>query len=453
MDAEELFAGICERIPDAMARHKVPGVALGIVCEGREFTKGFGVTSVRHPLPVDEKTLFQIGSTTKTFTATAVMRLVEAGKLALDQPIRTYLPDFTMRDPEVASRVTMRHLLTHVGGWEGDFFPDTGNGDDALARYVKLMADLPQLTPLGTILSYNNSAFSLAGRVVEAVTGKTFEAALNDLVLAPLGLRHSFLFPTDAMTHCFAVGHATVGDRIVVLRPWQVTRACASAGGIAASMKDQLRYARFHLGDGSTEDGARILSSESLAMMRTPGDAGMLDVRMGLAWMTRDTGGIRRVFHGGGTYGQISAFTMTPARKFAVALATNSMNGGLLNLDVTKGLVAKFLGDDKPEPAEIPMTPDQMAEYAGRYTRSMGGDIEIKTEAGKLMLQAHPKGGFPTADTPPGPTPPPFRIGLVGTDRIAMVEPPFKDIQGEFIRNPDGSIAWLRWGSRIHARV
>ena len=104
MDVEELFSSLCDRIPDAMAKHKVPGVALGIVSEGREFMRGFGVTNVRHPLPVDENTLFQIGSTTKTFTATAVMRLVEAGKLALDQPIRHYLPDFTMRDPEVTTR-------------------------------------------------------------------------------------------------------------------------------------------------------------------------------------------------------------------------------------------------------------------------------------------------------------------------------------------------------------
>ena len=98
------------------------------------------------------------------------------------------------------------------------------------------------------------------------------------------------------------------------------------------------------------------------------------------------------------------------------------------------------------------MTPSQMAEYSGRYTQA-GSDIEIKTDAGKLMMQPHPKGGFPTKDTPPGPTPPPFRVGLVGEDRIAMIEPPIKDIQGEFIRNPDGSIAWLRWGSRIRARV
>jgi len=453
MDVEELFSGICDRIPDAMAHHKVPGVALGIVCEGREFMKGFGVTNVRHPLPVDEKTLFQIGSTTKTFTATAVMRLVEAGKLALDEPVRRYLPDFRMSDPEVTSRLTTRHLLTHIGGWDGDFFPDTGNGDDAIARYVKLMAELPQRTPLGTILSYNNAGFSVAGRVIEVVTGKTFEAALKELVLDPIGLKRSFMFPTEVMTHRFAVGHATIADKIIVLRPWQLTRANGPAGGIAASMIDQLRYARFHLGDGTAEDGTRILTRESIAMMQTPGNAAMLDIKMGLAWMTRDIGGVRRVFHGGGTYGQLTAFTMTPARKFALALNTNSMSGSLLNLEVTRGLVARFLGNEEGEPAELPTTPLQMAEYSGRYTRTLGGDIEIKADGEKLMMQLHSIGGFPTANTPPGPTPRPFRIGLIGEDRIAMVEPAFKDIRGEFIRNPDGSIAWLRWGSRIHARV
>ena len=87
---------------------------------------------------------------------------------------------------------------------------------------------------------------------------------------------------------------------------------------------------------------------------------------------------------------------MTPARKFALALDTNSMSGSLLNLDVTKGLVAKFLGNEEPEPAELPMTPSQMAEYSGRYTRALGGDIEVKTEGDKLMMQLYPIGGFPT---------------------------------------------------------
>jgi CubicO group peptidase (beta-lactamase class C family) len=141
------------------------------------------------------------------------MRLVEEGKLSLDEPIRTYLPDFTMRDPAVAEGATTRHLMTHTGGWEGDFFPDTGYGDDALAKFVNLMAQLPQLTLLGTVCSYNNAGFSLAGRVIEAVTGKTCEAALKDLVLRPLGLKRSYLFPAHVMLHGFAVGHTTIADK------------------------------------------------------------------------------------------------------------------------------------------------------------------------------------------------------------------------------------------------
>jgi CubicO group peptidase (beta-lactamase class C family) len=228
MTAEELFNSICERIPEALIRQKVPGVALGITCDGQDFVRGFGITSIDHPLPVDENTLFQIGSTTKTFTATAVMRLVEQGKLTLDEPIRTYLPDFSMRDPEVTERVTMRHLLTHTAGWQGDFFPETGNGDDALSNYVRLLAGLPQLTRLGTVWSYNNAAFSLAGRVIEVLADKPYEAALKDLILKPLGLKRSYLFPTEVMIHRFAVGHAVGGERPTVLRPWQLTRATAA---------------------------------------------------------------------------------------------------------------------------------------------------------------------------------------------------------------------------------
>ena len=451
MDAAELFAAICERIPDAISRHKVPGVAFGITCEGRDFARGFGVTSINHPLPVDENTLFQIGSNTKTFTATALMRLVEAGKLDLDAPLRSFMPGFTMKDPEVTARVTTRHLLTHVGGWEGDWFEDTGDGDDALAKYVELMARLPQLSPLGAVFSYNNAAFSLAGRVVEVLTGKTYEAALKELVLRPLGLKRSLLVPNHVMLHSFAVGHATVADNTIVLRPWQLTRASHAAGGIAASIVDQLRYARFHLGDGTAEDGARVLAPETITAMQTPGTVGELDYKMGLAWRIQNVGGITRVFHGGGTWGHISAFTMTPQRKFGLALMTNSNSGGLVARDATKDLLPKFLGNEEPEPVEIPMSAEQMAEYAGRYQQLLG-DVELKVEDGKLMFHVTPKGGFPTRDIPPGPPPPPFRVGLLAPDRIAMVEPAMKDVQGEFLRDPGGKIAFLRWGGRIHVR-
>ena len=139
---------------DAIWReHAVPGVAIGLIADGEEWFASFGVTSVEHPLPVDADTLFQIGSITKTVTATALMRLVEQSRLDLDVPVRRYLPELRLRDEDVARRVTLRHLLTHHGGWFGDFFDDTGSDDDALARYVERLDTLEQLTPLGALWS------------------------------------------------------------------------------------------------------------------------------------------------------------------------------------------------------------------------------------------------------------------------------------------------------------
>jgi CubicO group peptidase (beta-lactamase class C family) len=452
MTIEGLFNGICEKIPDALSRHKVPGAVLGVSCDGQEFVKGFGVTNADHPLPVDEDTLFQIGSTTKTFTATAIMRLVEQGKLKLDEPIRTYLRDFSMSDPAVTESVTMRHLLTHAAGWQGDFFPDTGNGDDALCKYVGLMARLPQLTPLGTVLSYNNSAFSLAGRIMEVVTGSTYETALKELVLNPLGLKRSYLFPTEVMVHRFAVGHAAIDDKPVVLKPWQLTRASTPAGGIVTSIKDQLRYARFHLGDGTSQQAVPILSRESVLAMQTPQGPVTCDFSQGLAWRVRDVNGIRRVFHGGMTFGQVSLFTLVPERQFGFALATNSMNGGLLAREVARDLIIQFLGNDEPEPSEIDVGRSLLPEYCGLYSATLA-DLEITLDDGKLMMQPHLKGGFPTQDTPPPRTSPaPFRVGFIGPDLIAMVDPPMHEFRGEFLRAPDGAIAWLRWGARIQRR-
>src|SRR5581483_2734605 len=105
------FRPLEEMIKEAMERLQVPGVAVGMLHEGKEYAAGFGVTNVEHPLPVDSKTLFQVGSITKTVTGTAAMRLVEMGLLDLDQPLRIYLPDLKLADEEAATKVTMRHLL------------------------------------------------------------------------------------------------------------------------------------------------------------------------------------------------------------------------------------------------------------------------------------------------------------------------------------------------------
>jgi CubicO group peptidase (beta-lactamase class C family) len=317
-------------VTQAMQRHGVPGVAVGLLHDGIEQSAGFGVTNVAYPRPVDPDTLFLIASISKTITATAVMRLTERGLLALDRPIRTYLPDFRLADASVAERLTLRHLLTHPGGWqELDRDIDTRPGDDALARLVDRMADQPQVRPLGATWSYSNNGFSLIGRVIEVVTGQTYETAITDLVLAPLGMAHTFLFAADAITYNVAVGHERGARDMVVTRPYTVPRCKTPAGGVIASVRDMVRYARFHLGDGTTPDGERLLTRETLALMQRPQIVGghAEAEANGLNWYLREVAGIPVIGHEGRTNSQWSTLMMVPTRRFAVVVLTNGGRG------------------------------------------------------------------------------------------------------------------------------
>ncbi len=454
MPADSHLQPLSEKITEAMERLHVPGVAVGVLSEGEEYIAGFGVTNVEHPLPVDGDTLFQIGSTTKTVTGTAAMRLVEMGKLDLDAPVRTYLPDLRLASEEVAARVTMRHLFTHTAGWVGDYFDDDLHmGDDALARIVGGMATLPQQTPLGALWSYNNSGYYLAGRVIEVITGKSYEAAVEELVRIPLGMTMSLFGAWNVITHRVAVGHYVRDGNPEVAHPWALSRSAHPAGGLISTVKDQLRYARFHLGDGTARDGSRLLSSESMALMQSPLVPASGGQQWGLSWGLRDFGGARLVGHGGATNGQTSAFLMAPARGFAITVLTNADQGGTLHGELTNWALRHYLDLNEPEPSIIPLSGLDLASYVSRYAGA-GSTSDIDVTAGidgHLVMQMLHKGGFPAKETPPPPAPPPMRIGFFDKDRWIVLDGPAKGARGEFLRNPDGSIAWLRW-SRIRAR-
>jgi len=439
-------------IRDAMARFSVPGVAFGVIHDGEEYETGFGVTNVRHPLPVDADTLFQIGSTTKTFTATTAMRLVEAGQLDLDAPVRRYLPDFKMQDEQTAAHVKVRDLFTHTAGWAGDYFDDTGNGDDALAEYVRRMADLPQQAPLGAVWSYNNAAFSLAGRVIEAAHGTTYEKALTDLVLKPLGLSMSFIMPTDVMTHRFVAGHIVENGKPKVAAPWPLARSAHAAGAIVSTARDQMAYARFHMGDGTAASGERVLSAESIKLMQTPIADAPLGERMGISWFVQDHGDIRIVRHGGATKGQLSAFMFSPTHGFALTVLTNADRGAELHRETVAFALKEFLGIDPPKPQAVPMDADALSPYLGAYSSQLM-NCELYLQDGQMMMQAKPNGGFPSKDTPPGPTPPPTRMVFIGADHVMALDAPHTDLQGEFLRGADGAIVWFRFGGRIRVRA
>jgi CubicO group peptidase (beta-lactamase class C family) len=448
---EPTFDRLSEFVVERMSAKDIPGVVVGVLHQEEVATAGFGVTNVDHPLSVTDETLFQIGSITKTFTGTAIMRLVDMGQLDLDATVRTYVPDFKVADETASSQATIRHLLTHMGGWVGDFFDDTGAGDDALPRYLANMAEVEQLAPLGTIWSYNNSGFSIAGYVMEVVTGKSYQAALRELVLGPLGLEHVYFDPGDIMTHRFAVGHSVKEDGAEVARPWPLPRSAYAAGGITCAVRDLLRYARFHLGDGKAKDGAQLLKPESLAHMHAPQVTLWGDEAWGLTWSIDEIGGTRQLSHGGGTTGQISLLALIPEHDFALAIFTNANRGGILTREVSRWALREYLGLETPDPTPIESSEEELRPYVGRYTRPFA-DIEVGLLGGKLVAQVTPKLGFPDNDSPPSPAPPPMTLAPCEKDRLLVLDGVYKDAQANVIRRADGSIGWLRFSRRLHKR-
>ena len=245
------------------ARFGIPGVAVGVWADGRAVYACYGVTSVDNRLPVDQDTLFLLGSVTKTYTATAVMRLVAEGRVELDAPVHRYVPEFRLKDERAAAQVTVLHLL------DFGLIADFGEGDDALAAYVARMAELELIAPSGARASYSQAGFNLAGRIIEKVTGLTYERAVASLLFEPLGLSHSFFARDDIMTRRFVVGHNRGEDATLsIARLWRRSRGDNPGGGLASSVADQLRWARFHLGDGRAQSG--VLPAEVLHQMKQP---------------------------------------------------------------------------------------------------------------------------------------------------------------------------------------
>jgi CubicO group peptidase (beta-lactamase class C family) len=450
---DALVAELDAFVGERMAVHRVPGVAIGAIAGEREYAAEFGVTSVDHPLPVDADTLFQVGSITKTVTGTALMRLVERGEIDLEAPVRDYLPGFRVADPGVSAAVRLRHLVTHTAGWLDGGIQETGDGDDALARYVAGMAELPQIAPLGEYFSYNNAAVCLAGRAIEAVTGQTYEAAVGELVLQPLGMERAAFFPEQIMTEVFAVGHgpaptAPEGEP-VVLRPWALPRAINPAGGLVASATDLRRYARFHLGDG-TANGARVLGAESLRRMQTPlGPGGTVPsfdtpfAGVGVNWFLWRRGGRRIVSHAGGTSGQQSTLSLVPDASVAVFVLTNAQGGLPLELEVTDWVLERLLGLRPTPLAPVPVAAARRAEYAGDYAFPDGSQtVRIREEEGGLRLEARVP-GIGEAAAP---------LRFVGPD-LAALEFQGLPVLTDFVREDAGEVAWVRFVGRLTPRV
>jgi len=446
-----------EKIRDGMARYGIPGVAVGVLHRGAEHVRGFGVTNVADPVPVDGDSLFRNGSTTKTYTGTAVMRLVERGRLDLDRTVRSYLPGFRTADEAASARVTVRHLLQHTPGWLGDFFLDTGAGEDALARYVGAMSQLPQLTAPGTVFSYNNAGFAVAGRLIEVVTGMPYEQAVRSLILDPLRLERTAFSPGELPGSTVTVPHVVDEDGRPVPVPELLfmPRSLHPVGGVFSSVRDQVRWARFHLGDGRTPTGRRLLTRRSMhAMQSHPGPGGTLFVELdgyGLSWMLRPTAqGPKVVQHGGDWNGQHSGFLMVPERDFALTVMTNSVTGPNLiaELFADDWALRRFTGLTNLPAVPRPAPAGELAAYEGHYSATQ---IDLSGEVGVIEFDLVAQAGGLVVRTPQGDA---LRLAFYRRDFVRVLDPSGADthFRADFVRGGDGSVVWLRYGGRLFRR-
>jgi CubicO group peptidase (beta-lactamase class C family) len=447
-------------VTGAMERFSVPGVTVGLIHQGQEHRLAEGVTATEFPLHVDPQTLFQIGSTTKTYTATVLMMLVEEGKVDLEAPVLDYLPSFRLPDEDAARKVTIRHLVTHTGGFLGDYFDDLGRGADALRRIVRRMAKrTPQVTPVGGTWFYNNAGFYVLGRLLEVVTGTAYEDLVQQRLLDPLGMTMTFFFAEDVITHKTAIGHDVHPDgTIAIARPWGLMRSANPAGGLVSNIDDQLRYAHFHLGDRVAEDGAAapdkpLLGAATLERMQAPlAPAGSIADAVGVSWLLDEVEGTQLVKHGGSINGHMSEFLLVPEHGFAITVLTNGSRGHELGEVVVDWALAELLGLRRPKPRLQPLEPAAATAYTGRYRAEYGHNLVTSQDDGLLLTLVASPEALEAEPELAALLPPPLPLAFVGDDRAVVQGDHKEGMQVEFLRDDDGAVTWMRFGGRLHRR-
>lgn len=453
-------ASLSDFVETNAAKFKVPGAAVGIWADGNESYACHGVTSVDNPVPVDRGTLYVLGSVTKTYTATALICLVADGRVELQAPVRRYVPELKLSDERAAAEVTVLNLLNHTAGLDWRVNVNTGEGDDALAREVSKLSESKLIAPPGTRASYSQAGYNLAGRILEKVTGLTYEQAVASLILEPVGLSQSFFARDDIMTRRFAVGHNLSEDgTLSIARPWRHWRSDNPGAGLASSVSDLLSWARFHLGDGRAESGVRVLPAEVLHRMKEPTVAlrgSSLGDAFGICWFLRDVNGVRTVGHGGSANGQFAELLLVPERNFAVVSLSNAGPGGIpFNQAVVRWALQTYLGLTERDPEPLPYDEARTREIIGSYENEYM-TLTINTGGGTLTLDVRIKPEIrAAAKTEPPPDLAPADIGLLPgeMDEYIVTNGSLKGQRGFFTRNESGAVVGVDLAGRLFKRV
>lgn len=388
------FSAIDQVVQAELQRTHTPGAAIAIIQGDRVvFAKGYGSASSASVTPITPDTLFRLGSTTKMFTAAALVTLADRGKLKLDAPIGEVVAGL---NPELA-RVTAHQLLSQSAGIRDFAAPFVSQEDEALGRNVRSWGADVFFTKPGKIYSYSSPGYWLAGFVSEAVHGKPYADALEELLFKPLGMTRTTLRPLAALTWPLAQGHAVEKDRATVIRPLFNNVAMWPGGSIFSNVNELSRFVIAMLNDGKLGD-QRVLAPLVVAQlpahqMPLPGEE---DVFYGYGLMSYEQRGVRLVGHGGASRGYGSTIQMVPASKFAFIILTNKSGETLSRVaDRILELGVKL----KPEspasaPNTAPLTAAEVADFSGVYEHapqtwevfSKDGKLWVKEEQGEFAL-------------------------------------------------------------------
>ena len=333
-------------IEKGMSEYHVPGLAVGIVLDGKlAYARGFGKATLGQPDAVTPDTLFHMASVTKPFVATAIMQLVEQGKIALDDRVTKHLPYFRLDDPRYQS-ITIRQLLNHTSGMPDvkDYEWNKPQDDDgALERYIRSLKGEKLLWLPGTRFAYSNIGFEILGDVVAKVSGMNFDDYIETQSLKSVGMSSSTLLLKRADKKRLASGYTDGKSSkqgappLVPVAAYPYNRPHNPSSGLTSSVNDMARWALVNLNHGEL-DGKRILNGSSYDLMWKPtaevefcrgGPCRKPGSSVGISWFLEEKDGRLVVSHGGGDDGFISAFVLIPSRKFGFVMMTNSDSAGI----------------------------------------------------------------------------------------------------------------------------
>ncbi len=437
-----------EAIREEMERWQVPGISVGILKDGEVEIAGYGTVNIETGAPVLPETLFQVGSISKTFTATLVLQLVDEGLLDLDVPVIKYAPDLPLADKTARETVTLRHLLTHTSGFYGDRFDAHGEGDDALALAVAAFSTLPQQTAPGELWTYCNAGFDLAARAIELTLGQSFESAMRQRIFDPLGFDRATYFASEAILHSVSVGHVPGDDGTgtFVGSPWPIPRRSNGAGGISANPAILLRWAQLHINNG-TLDGVQILKPETAKAMHAHQAEGAAGASQALSWFRREIDGVLTISHDGGTNGQQTKLVVVPSKQFAITILTNSSRGSSAHSAIGAAALERLLGLKETPAPVIEVSEAELQPLAGVYKQNLA-DLELKVAGNGFAVSVVNINAFSEKRTPGDP----FRLKPLSPSLFVAEGGGTDGSKADFIFNPDGSVRFLRFRSRLAFR-